>query len=93
MRGFLTVLILLMTPAVLYFAYVAYANAQGDGGGLPRPPARVPWSWLAIAGGLLVVVGFMAYSLLGLGSDKGAYHPAQIRDGRIEEGYFDKPAN
>ncbi|MGH6932786.1 MAG: hypothetical protein ACREEE_10195 [Dongiaceae bacterium] len=93
MRGFLTVLILLLIPTLLYFSYVAYVRSQSDQAGLARLPGKVPWTWLAIAGGVLVVVAFLAYSLLGLGSGRGDYHPARIIDGRIEGGYFDDQGN
>lgn len=90
MRIFLIVLVLLLIPAVLYFGYVGIAKPSVDETGLPRQPVIVPWAWLAIAGGLLVVVAFLAYSLFGWGSGLGDYHPARIIDGNVEEGYFDE---
>ncbi len=90
MRVFLIALVLLLIPALLYFSYVGVTRSQSDAAGQPRQPVQVPWSWLAIAGGMLVVVAFLAYSLLGLGSGQGDYHPARIIDGKVEEGYFDK---
>ena len=93
MRVFLIVLVLLLIPALLYFSYVGMARSQSDAVGQPRQPVQVPWSWLAIAGGMLVVVVFLAYSLLGLGSGKGNYHPARVIDGKLEGGYFDEPGN
>jgi hypothetical protein len=93
MRGFLIVLVMLLLPAVLYFTYVSYARSRADATGEPLSLVRMPWSWLAIAGGLLVIVSFLAYSLLGIGSGSGAYHPARIINGTVEEGYFDERAN
>lgn len=93
MRGFLTVLILLLLPTVLYFSYVSYVRSRAAASGQPMQPVKTPLWWLAIAGGLLVIVAFLAYSLLGFGSGSGTYHPARIIDGKIEEGYFDERAN
>jgi drug/metabolite transporter (DMT)-like permease len=93
MRGFLFVIVLLLIPAVLYFSYASYVRTKLDEFGRPRQPIKLPWSWLAIAGGILVVIAFLGYSLLELGSGDGTYHPARIKDGQVEEGYFEKQSN
>ena len=48
---------------------------------------EMPWSWLVIAGGILVIVTLLALYLFE-DAGRGQYHPAQIIDGEIKPGYF-----
>ena len=81
MRVLLTVLLPLLAPAIVYFLYM---NARGAG-----PGAReVPWTWLLIAGGALMVVTLGAVALLG-GADPGTpYMPPHMENGEIAPGRF-----
>jgi hypothetical protein len=48
---------------------------------------EMPWSWLIIAGGILVIVTLLALYLFE-DAGRGKYHPAEIIDGKIKPGYF-----
>jgi len=88
MRQVLSVLVPLLLPTLLYFLYagVAARRAEAAGGDWAR---EVPWTWLAVAGGALVVVTFVAFALFG-GADPGSvYHPPRAVDGKVEPGYFE----
>jgi len=89
MRQVLSVLIPLLLPTLLYFVYAGSAarRAKAVGGDLSERP--VPWTWLAVAGGLLVVVTFVAVALFGGADPDSVYHPPRAVDGRIEPGYFE----
>jgi hypothetical protein len=89
MRSFLTIVVPLALPTLLYFLYVAAVRRRNTMAGTASQPIEVPWSWLIIAGGLLVAITFAAYTLFGGSDGRGPYHPAQRIDGKIQPGYFE----
>ena len=90
MRGLLAIVLPLALPTALYVLYMTLARRSGAAGAAAQP-MEMPWSWLAIAGGILVIVTLSAlYFFEDFG--RGPYHPAQYIDGEIKPGYFgDKP--
>ena len=84
MRVLLTVLLPLLAPALLYFLYM---SSRGRAGSAIQ---EVPWTWLAIAGGALMLITLGAVALLG-GADPGtAYQPPHMENGEIAPGQFDE---
>jgi len=81
-RLLLTVLVPLLLPSILYFAYVAVAR-EG-----PRGTQSAPWFWLAGTGVLLAIGALVLLSGLGGAEPGSVYHPPRQVDGRIEPGYF-----
>jgi len=87
MRQALSILVPLLLPTAAYFLYLYAARRRRPAG---APGWReVPWTWLAVAGGLLVGITFFAYALFG-GADPGSvYKPSRLIDGRIDPGGFE----
>jgi hypothetical protein len=90
-RAFLSIVLPLALPTALYVVYMTLARRRPGAAGAAAQPMEMPWSWLILAGGILVVVTLLAlYFFEDVG--RGQYHPAQIIDGEIKPGYFgDKP--
>jgi hypothetical protein len=89
-RAFLAIVLPLALPTALYVLYIALVRRRRPAGAASQP-MEMPWSWLAIAGGILVIVTLSALYLLE-DFGRGPYHPAQYIDGQIKPGYFgDKP--
>lgn len=89
MRALLAIVVPLALPTALYIIYMAMARRRAEATGGAAPPMEMPWSWLIIAGGILVVVTFVAlYLFEDVG--RGQYHPAQVIDGEIKPGYFER---
>jgi hypothetical protein len=88
MRALLAVVVPLVLPTALYFVYMTLVRRRAAAA---APPMEMPWSWLIIAGGVLVIVTFIAlYLFADVG--RGKYHPAQVIDGKVQPGYFeDRP--
>jgi hypothetical protein len=87
MRIALSVVLPLILPTLVYFAYAWIQRRRGIP--MAMQAAEVPWSWLVAAGVVLVAASLLAFFLLEQGTGTGTYHPARIIDGRIEPGYFD----
>jgi uncharacterized protein DUF6111 len=87
MRIVLSVVLPLVLPTLLYFAYMSVQRRRGVAAAVQ--PTDVPWSWLVAAGAVLLAASLLAFFLLEQGTGRGTYHPARIIDGRIEPGYFD----
>ncbi len=91
MRAFLAIVLPLALPTALYVLYMTLARRRTGAAGAASQPMEMPWSWLAIAGGILAIVTLLALYLFQDGG-RGQYHPAQVIDGEIKPGYFgDKP--
>jgi hypothetical protein len=86
-RAFLAIVLPLALPTALYVLYMTLARRRPGAASAPTPPMEMPWSWLIIAGGILVIVTLLALYLFE-DSGRGQYHPAQIIDGEIKPGYF-----
>ena len=92
MRAFLSIVLPLALPTALYVLYMAVARRRPGAAGAAAQPMEMPWSWLAIAGGILAIVTLLAlYLFEDVG--RGKYHPAQIIDGEVKPGYFDDKSN
>ncbi len=82
MRQVLTILVPIALPLALYFGYVAWAHRRAQATGRPMEDVRPPWTWLAIAGGLLVLLVLFATWLFSSGTPAGRLHePTRFIDG------------
>src|SRR3546814_10146010 len=76
-RTLVTILLPLVTPFVLYFAWSWYARRSGliketaGEEGVPAPP----WTWLAVAGIGLAAAVLVLTILLGIDGEGGTYYP------------------
>jgi len=91
-RAFLELVVPMALPTAVYVLYMTLIKRRPGAAGAPAQPADMPWSWLIIAGGLLVIVTFIALYVFE-DSGRGQYHPARIIDGEIKPGYFDDKPN
>jgi uncharacterized protein DUF6111 len=79
----LTVILPLLLPSIIYFAYVSLARESG-----PQPVQTVPWFWLIAGGLMLAVIAVVLLSRLEGAEPGSVYHPPREVDGQIEPGYF-----
>ncbi|HXV25405.1 MAG TPA: DUF6111 family protein [Alphaproteobacteria bacterium] len=82
MRLALTVILPLLLPSAIYFAYVFLAR-EG-----PRDGQAAPWFWLLASGLALSVAALIVLSNLEGAEPGSVYHPPREVDGRIEPGFF-----
>lgn len=88
MRQLAEIVIPLVLPALIYFAYVLYARARG----VPEAP-ETPWIWLAAAGAVLLGATFAGLALFGGASPSEVYLPPKLINGTVQPGQFDSPGN
>lgn len=88
MRQITEIILPLVLPTLLYFGYVLYARARGA---IEVP--EMPWAWLAVAGGLLLGVTFLALALFGGAPPSDIYLPPKIVDGQVQPGHFEPAGN
>jgi hypothetical protein len=89
MRRFLEIVVPLLLPTALYMAYLLAARRRAAA--VPGQSGwwrEVPWAWLAISGGLLVLLSLFAASLFGGAPPGSRYEPARLQNGTIEPGKF-----
>lgn len=86
-------LLLFLTPAFLYFAYVLITGGaqQGQGGGRTANTATdmfdgAPYVWLFFAGTALVLLILVAFGSNSGGKPGQHYAPPTMKDGHIEPG-------
>jgi len=88
MRQFLTIVIPLLLPTLLYFGYLSLVRRRSAGAGAPVASADIPWIWLAGAGVLLLAVTLMAIALFG-GAEPGSHFESpKLIDGQVQPGGF-----
>ncbi len=95
-RTLLQILIPLLLPLALYFAWATVTRgiAQARGGANPAPApsfmsGRLPW--LLAAGLVLVIVGFIGWALTQETLPEGEYVPPRFVDGEIVPGHVVAP--
>ena len=79
-RILLTYIAPLILPAVLYFLWLRMAGGEQD--------RKVPWSWLVIAGVILVAIVLVGLALLD-GTRDGVYVPPHMENGKIVPGHVE----
>lgn len=78
MRIFLTYVVPLLLPTVVYLLWLRFAPPSGEERG-------VPWLWLAGAGVVLAAIVLAGLALSG-GSPDGIYVPPHVENGKIVPG-------
>ena len=89
LRVVITQIVLFLLPFVGFFVY--RVATQGWTGARVSGFGRATF-YLIIAGGVLVIGGFVAFAVLG-GQSEGVYVPAQYRDGELIPGGFQPRGN
>ena len=83
MRLVLTILLPLLLPSIIYFAYMSLVRSGGA-----ALVETAPWFWLIAAGLGLALIALVLLAALGGAAPGSVYHPPREVDGRIEPGYF-----
>jgi hypothetical protein len=90
MRIFLTYVLPLLMPTVLYVLYLVVSRQVMSGKGeLAETLRRVPWLWLLGGGLVLVGVSLAIYSLTAGGETHRPYVPPHVEDGQVVPGHLD----
>ena len=88
-------LLLFLTPAFLYFAYVLITGGveEGADGKVTNPAAEIfdgaPYVWLFFAGTALVLLILVAFGSNSGGKPGQHYAPPAMKDGRIVPGHME----
>lgn len=90
MRAFLTIVVPLLLPTLLYLAYLFFVRPRvvGPQGQTAQESARI-WVWLGVAGMVLAAITFFAVAELDGAPPGSRYEPAQLIDGKIQPGRFE----
>ncbi len=94
MRAFITYVVPLIAPAVLYFFWVVLSNrkkAANKAGAAKRRLADGPWFRLAFAGLALAVLVLIGIAYFGGEAPGGQYQAPRLEDGKIVPGYTKRP--
>ena len=91
--------VLLFYVAALVFPLVAFmlwrylaGLAKSTKGAAPVQQPPVPWTWLSLAGVILLMVAFVFMATLDGGEPDQVYHPPKLIDGKIQPGHFEPAA-
>ncbi len=90
MRVFLTIVVPLALPTVLYLLWLR-AMRWSESGGALRWQA-LPWLWLAGAGVILLALILFVITVHYGTSEPGTYVPPQYRNGQIVPGHIEPAA-
>ena len=65
MRKFLTIVLPLLLPFLLYWFYLMLARRKASAAGAPAPAGwqEAPWVWIASAGVALLIVSLVVFGL------------------------------
>ena len=87
LRVVLSVLLPLVLPTALYFAYAWYVGQQAEAEGEEEPKELdVPWSWL-ISTGLVLALIALAVTVMDPDAKPGAvYEPPHLENGKLVPG-------
>ena len=80
MRIILTIVLPLVLPTLVYFAYMAAKREERPGG--------PPWFWLAVTGLVLTAATLGLFAIFGGAEPGSVYHPPRQVNGHIESGRF-----
>jgi hypothetical protein len=87
LRVFLTIVLPLLLPTVLYLAWVSTFGAAQDGNSVPW--TAVPWVWLAGAGAVLLAIVLFVVTVHFGSSQEGVYVPPRWEGDRIVPGHIE----
>ncbi len=86
LRVVLSVILPLLLPTALFFLYAWYVSRRAQAAGAEPRQIDVPWSWLAIAGMLLVLVTLAINVIYGHAEKGSTYEPARLENGKLVPG-------
>ena len=91
MRVFLTIVVPLILPTLLYMLYLLALRPHmaGQQTGQTTRESRIPWVWLALVGALLMLITFFTVAHLEDAPPGSHYEPAKMKDGAIEPGHLE----
>lgn len=91
MKIFLTRILPLLLPLILFgiWLYLARRKAKAAGNPMPRL-GDAPWAWLAITGMLTLVIGLLTFGLFAGEEPGGNYIPPHIEDGKVVPGRIER---
>ncbi len=92
MRAFITYIVPLIAPFVLYFFWVVMTNGKKADRADKRRLADGPWFRLAFAGLALTILVLMGIAYFGGDEPGGQYQAPRLEGGRIVPGYVKRPA-
>lgn len=95
-RTLLQILVPLMLPLALYFAWATVTRRVAQARGIPPSgpaPSLVngPWAWLLGIGLVLVIAGFAVWAVTQETLPAGQYVPPSVVDGVIVPGHVAAP--
>ncbi|MBO0737471.1 MAG: hypothetical protein J2P48_13005 [Alphaproteobacteria bacterium] len=89
-RVFLTIVLPLLLPTLLYLLWVGALGSSHDDGALSW--AAVPWIWLAGAGAVLLALVLLVVTVHFGSSQEGVYVPPRWQGDRIVPGHIEPQA-
>ncbi len=91
MRIFLTYVLPLLLPTLVYMAWVAYARKKHDNDDTPPALRKGPLFWCLLAGFMLMAGGLISIALMsGDPPDSGQYQSPRLEDGKVVPPGFKK---
>ena len=88
MRQFLIIVVPLILPTMLYYFYMVARMGHRE-----TMAQDLPWSWLAAAGGLLLVVTLGASAVMDRHAPGSKYISPTVVDGVVVPGHFEDAPN
>ncbi len=86
-RIFLTIVLPLLLPTALYLIWVASVG-RAELAGVTAPWRSLPWTWLLVAGAVLVVIVLVVVVQFG-GTREGSYVPPHLENGTVVPGHVE----
>jgi len=86
-RVFLTIVVPLLLPTALYMVWAA-SIGRAEMAGTVASWRALPWTWLLIAGAVLVVIVLVAVVQIG-GVREGSYVPPHLKNGKVVPGHVE----
>ena len=86
-RIFLTIILPLLLPTALYLVWAA-STGRAERAGAAGPWRALPWTWLLIAGAVLVIVVLVVVVQFG-GVREGSYVPPHLENGEVVPGHVE----
>jgi hypothetical protein len=87
LRVFLTIVLPLLLPTVLYLLWIGTVGSSQEGGAVSW--TTVPWIWLAGAGALLLVIVLLVVTVRFGSPQEGVYVPPRWQGDQIVPGHIE----
>ncbi|MDP6352567.1 MAG: DUF6111 family protein [Alphaproteobacteria bacterium] len=91
MKIFLTRILPLLLPLIIYFGWLYWARRRALATGVPMPRiGDAPWAVLVAVGLGVLIVALIGLGLLSGEEPGGVYVPPHMEDGRIVPGHIER---